>query len=49
VNLAHSRPGQDVRYSLDDTKIRKLGWSPVKVFNTEIQDIVEHYKNHFYW
>jgi dTDP-glucose 4,6-dehydratase len=49
VDLGYVRPGQDVRYSLDDTKLRSLGWEPSRVFDTEIKSIVEFYKNKFYW
>lgn len=49
VDLGYKRLGQDVRYSLDDTKLRNLGWEPRKIFNTEIKGIVEFYKNKFYW
>ena len=49
VNLDHIRPGQDVRYSLDDTKLRSLGWKPEKIFDIEIEKIVLFYKNNFKW
>lgn len=49
LDLEHSRPGQDVRYSLDDTKIRNLGWKPVKDFDEEIQRLVQEYKHDFRW
>ena len=49
VDLSFNRPGQDVRYALDDSKIRNLGWEPKKVFDTEIKNIVKHYKNTFIW
>jgi len=49
IDLSHVRPGQDVRYSLDDTKLRKLGWNPKKKFDDEIADTVQHYKNNFKW
>jgi dTDP-glucose 4,6-dehydratase len=49
VDLGFNRLGQDVRYSVDDNKIRSLGWSPKKVFDDEIKDIVEFYKNTFRW
>ena len=49
VNLDHIRPGQDVRYSLDDTKLRSLGWKPEKIFDTEIERIVKFYKNNSRW
>lgn len=49
VDFSYSRAGQDVRYSLDDTKLRALGWSPVKNFDTELKAIVSYYKNSFIW
>jgi dTDP-glucose 4,6-dehydratase len=49
VDLGYTREGQDVRYSLDDSKIRSLGWKPVKNFDDEIGLIVEYYKKHFKW
>ena len=49
VNLDHIRPGQDVRYSLDDTKLRSLGWKPEKIFDIEIEKIVLFYKNNSRW
>ena len=49
VNLQHKRPGQDVRYALDDSKLRSLGWQPEKDFDIEIKKIVKFYKNNFKW
>jgi dTDP-glucose 4,6-dehydratase len=49
VDLGHTRPGQDVRYSLDDTKLQSLGWKPEKFFDLEIKKIVQFYKKRFYW
>ena len=49
VNLDHHRPGQDVRYALDDQKIRDLGWIPKRDFDSEIQGIVDFYKENFRW
>lgn len=43
------RIGQDVRYSIDDTKLRKLGWRPQAEFDTELKKIVKYYKNNFIW
>ena len=36
-------------YSLDDSKLRNLGWSPVTVFDEEITEIVKYYKDNFVW
>ena len=49
VNFSCSRPGQDVRYALDDSKLRKLGWEPKSVFSQEIPRIINYYKNKFIW
>lgn len=49
LDLSYVRQGQDVRYSLDDSKLKKLGWKPEKIFEKEIQNIVDFYKNNFKW
>ena len=49
LDLSYSRAGQDVRYSLDDTKLRSLGWEPKMVFDEELSKIVSYYKNKFIW
>jgi dTDP-glucose 4,6-dehydratase len=49
VDLSCNRQGQDVRYALDDTKLRSLGWSPIKQFDEELVKIVEYYKHRFIW
>jgi dTDP-glucose 4,6-dehydratase len=43
------RQGQDVRYSIDDSKLRTLGWCPVANFDKELKKIVKYYKNNFIW
>lgn len=43
------RIGQDVRYSIDDTKLKKLGWQPRAEFDKELAKIVKYYKNNFIW
>ena len=49
LDLTHVREGQDVRYALNDDKLRALGWKPVRVFDDEIQGIVDYYKKNFKW
>ena len=49
ANLDRKRDGQDMRYSLDDSKLRSVGWAPKKKFDEEIESIVEHYKGNFIW
>lgn len=49
LDLSIRRPGQDVRYALDDSKLRALGWGPHKVFHQELNSIVSYYMNKFIW
>lgn len=42
-----TRPGQDVRYSICDEKLKKLGWKPEANFDIELEKIVDYYKNNF--
>lgn len=49
LDLSYSRAGQDVRYALDDSKLRALGWEPQMIFDQEIKKIVEYYRNKFIW
>jgi len=49
VDFNYKREGVDLRYSLDDTKLRKLGWNPEVNFDEELPTIVEHYSKFFVW
>ena len=49
LDLGFKRPGQDVRYALNDKKLRSLGWKPNKNFRKELSKIVQYYKNNFKW
>jgi len=49
LDLTTTRPGMDMRYALDDSKLRSLGWAPQMVFDDELVSIVEFYKNNFIW
>lgn len=44
-----TRPGQDVRYAIDDTKLKALGWLPSADFDTELKLIVDWYRQNFVW
>jgi dTDP-glucose 4,6-dehydratase len=49
IDFSCDRPGQDIRYALDDSKLRSLGWSPEINFSKEINNIVDYYKKKFIW
>lgn len=49
VDFSYTRPGEDVRYALNDSKIRSLGWKPMKKFDEEIKSVVNHYRERFVW
>lgn len=49
LDLTWNRPGQDVRYSIDDSKLKKLGWEATADFDEELAKIVDYYKNNFVW
>lgn len=49
LDLTMVRPGQDVRYSINDLKLKKLGWSATRDFDQELKVVVEYYKNNFIW
>lgn len=43
------RVGQDVRYAIDDSKLKALGWRPQADFDTALEDIVKYYIKNFVW
>ena len=51
IQFVEDRPGHDVRYSLDSSKIRsELSWSPKHSFTDALRDTVEWYvKNEPWW
>jgi dTDP-glucose 4,6-dehydratase len=49
VDITYSRAGQDVRYALNDDKLRALGWEPTAEFDKELPGIVQYYKDKFIW
>ena len=49
VDFSVVREGQDLRYALDDSKLRKLGWKTEKIFDEEISSIVRHHKTNYVW
>lgn len=49
VELNITREGQDVRYSLDDSKLKALGWQPTAQYFESLIDIVKYYWCNFIW
>ncbi len=50
IELVTDRPGHDVKYDIDWTKINKqLGWQPEHSFNEWLEATVEWYKNNEDW
>jgi len=49
LDFSYSRQGQDVRYALNDNKLRDLGWEPKMKFDEELPKIVEYYNKNFIW
>ncbi|MEM3505694.1 MAG: dTDP-glucose 4,6-dehydratase [Archaeoglobaceae archaeon] len=50
IEFVEDRPGHDLRYSLDSSKIRELGWRPRVSFEEGIRRTVEWYlQNKLWW
>jgi dTDP-glucose 4,6-dehydratase len=50
IELVEDRPGHDVRYSLDSSKIRKLGWRPKHSFKEALKETVRWFvENESWW
>ena len=49
LDFSYSRQGQDVRYALNDNKLRDLGWEPKMKFDEELPKIIEYYNKNFIW
>ena len=50
IEFIEDRPGHDIRYSLESSKIRKLGWKQKYSFGDGLKETVEWYlKNEWWW
>jgi len=50
VSFVEDRPGHDVRYSLDSSKIRsELGWKPKHTFTSALEETVNWYVENASW
>ncbi len=49
IKFVLDRPGHDIRYSLDSSKIRRLGWKSEQTFNRGLEETVNWYVNNLSW
>ncbi|WP_296205437.1 dTDP-glucose 4,6-dehydratase [Psychrobacter sp. UBA3962] len=50
ITFVKDRPGHDLRYAIDATKIKNdLGWTPEETFDSGIRKTVEWYLNNLDW
>jgi dTDP-glucose 4,6-dehydratase len=49
VERVTDRPGHDLRYAVDSSKIRSLGWAPAHPFEQRLADTVDWYRSREDW
>ncbi len=49
ISFVPDRPGHDFRYSLDNSKIKKLGWKPSISFEKGLAGTVKWYRENEWW
>lgn len=49
IDFDYQRAGADVRYSINDDKLKALGWAPKRIFKEELPAIVDYYNKNFVW
>ena len=50
INFVQDRPGHDIRYGINSTKIRShLGWKPIETLKTGISKTVIWYTENQKW
>jgi len=49
ITFVKDRPGHDRRYSLETTKIRRLGWKPKHEFQAALKKTIDWYLNNEWW
>lgn len=49
VEYVGDRPGQDVRYGIDDQKLRALGWKPERNFDEALAEIISDARENPHW
>lgn len=49
VDFHSSRPGHDLRYALDGSKMKGIGWTPPKTFHESLKKMIEWYLENNRW
>ena len=49
IEFVEDRPGHDIRYSIDSSKIQSLGWKPKHSFKEGLKETVEWYLENEWW
>lgn len=49
IEFVEDRPGHDLRYSLDPSKIKKLGWKPSYNFEQGLKETITWYLENEWW
>lgn len=47
ITYVEDRPGHDLRYAIDSSKLQALGWKPEMDFEEGLRDTIEYYKKSF--
>jgi dTDP-glucose 4,6-dehydratase len=49
IERVPDRPGHDLRYAVDSSKLRRLGWAPAHPFEEQLAATIEWYRNRPDW
>ncbi|MGH8884436.1 MAG: dTDP-glucose 4,6-dehydratase [Egibacteraceae bacterium] len=49
IQLVGDRPGHDLRYAVDATKVRELGWAPAYGFDEALDATIDWYRANEWW
>ena len=49
IEYVDNRPGQDVRYLVDDSRVRSLGWAPTRDFEGSLREIITNTIDDPHW
>jgi dTDP-glucose 4,6-dehydratase len=49
IDYVEDRKGHDLRYAVDSSKIRSLGWEPAHPFDERLADTVAWYRSREDW